>query len=258
MELLLRRWEQAKSGEVQVVMLSGEAGIGKSRLTVALWEQLARERHIRLRYFCSPQHTDSALYPVIGEMMRAAGLANDDSPQAKTDKLDALLAQSSTPPQDGALFCEMLSLPNNGRYPPVEVEPQLRRQKTLKALGSHIEARARINPVLMIFEDAHWTDPTSLELFARAVDLAVSHRLLILVTFRPEFSPPWIGRPHVTALTLNRLAPRDIHFLIEGVIGNRSLPAGVPPDIIESHHGLPRFLDERTKRRVDAEAPGEA
>src|SRR5450755_4816554 len=120
-ELLLRRWARAKNGEGQVVLLSGEAGIGKSRLTVALLERLAREPHMRLRYFCSPQHTDSALYPVIGEMLRAADFAHDDSPQAKTDKLDALLAQSSTPPQDAALFAEMLSLPNDGRYPPVEV-----------------------------------------------------------------------------------------------------------------------------------------
>ena len=258
MELLLRRWERAKSGEGQVVLLSGEAGIGKSRLTVALLEQLAREPHIRLRCFCSPQHTDSTLYPVIGEMLRAARFAHDDSPQVKMDKLDALLAQSSTPPQDAALFAEMLSLPNDGRYPPVEVEPQLRRQKTLKALGSQIEALARINPVLVIFEDAHWADPTSLELFARAVDLAASHRLLILVTFRPEFSPPWIGRPHVTELTLHRLAPCDIDFLIERVVGNRSLPAGIRQDIIERTDGIPLFAEEMTKAVLDAEGESDA
>ena len=258
MELLLRRWERARSGEGQVVLLSGEAGIGKSRLTVALLEQLAREPHIRLRCFCSPQHTDSTLYPVIGEMLRAARFAHDDSQQVKTDKLDALLAQSSTPPQDAALFAEMLSLPNDGRYPPVEVEPQLRRQKTLKALGSQIEALARINPVLVIFEDAHWADPTSLELFARTVDLAVSHRLLILVTFRPEFSPPSIGRPHVTELTLHRLAPCDIDFLIEGVVGNRSLPAGIRQDIIERTDGIPLFAEEMTKAVLDAEGESDA
>ncbi len=253
LQLLLRRWERARSGAGQVVLLSGEAGIGKSRLTVALLEQLAREPHIRLRYFCSPQHTDSTLYPVIGEMLRAADVDHDDSQQAKMDKLDALLAQSSTPSEDAALFAEMLSLPNDGRYPAVEVEPQLRRQKTLKALGSHIEALARINPVLMIFEDAHWTDPTSLEFFARAVDLAVSHRLLLLVTFRPEFSPPWIGRPHVTGLTLHRLAPCAINFLIEGVVGNRSLPAGIRQDIIERTDGIPLFAEEMTKAVLDAE-----
>jgi class 3 adenylate cyclase/predicted ATPase len=253
MELILSRWKRARSGEGQVVLLSGEAGIGKSRLAVALLEQLAREPHIRLRCFCSPQHTDSMLYPVIGEMLRAARFAHDDSQQVKMDKLDALLAQSSTPAEDAALFAEMLSLPNDGRYPPVEVEPQLRRQKTLKALGSQLEALARINPVLVIFEDAHWADPTSLELFARAVDLAVSHRLLILVTFRPEFRPPLIGRPHVTELTLHRLAPCDIDFLIERVVGNRSLPAGIRQDIIERTDGIPLFAEEMTKAVLDAE-----
>ena len=258
MELILSRWKRARSGEGQVVLLSGEAGIGKSRLAVALLEQLAREPHIRLRCFCSPQHTDSTLYPVIGEMLRAARFAHDDSQQVKMDKLDALLTQSSTPPQDAALFAEMLSLTNDGRYPPVEVEPQLRRQKTLKALGSQLEALARINPVLVIFEDAHWADPTSLELFARAVELAVSHRLLILVTFRPEFSPPLIGRPHVTELTLHRLAPCDIDFLIEGVVGNRSLPAGIRQDIIQRTDGIPLFAEEMTKAVLDAEGESDA
>ena len=253
LELLMRRWERARTGEGQVVLLSGEAGIGKSRLTVALSKQLAREPHIRLRFFCSPQHTDSALYPVIGEMLRAARFAHDDSPQVKADKLDALLAQTSTTPQDAALFAELLSLPNDGRYPPVEVEPQLRRQKTLQALGTHCEALTRINPVLMIFEDAHWTDPTSLELFTQAVDFAVNHRLLLLVTFRPEFSPAWIGRPHVTALTLNRLARRDIHSLIEGVVGGRSLPAAIRQNIIERTDGVPLFVEEMTKAVLDAE-----
>ena len=257
MELILSRWKRARSGEGQVVLLSGEAGIGKSRLTVALLEQLAREPHIRLQYFCSPQHTDSTLYPVIGEMWRAAGFAHDDSQQVKMDKLDALLAHTSTPAEDAALFAEMLSLPHDGRYLPVEVEPQLRRQKTLRALGSHIEALARIHPVLMIFEDAHWTDPTSLEFFARAVDLAVSHRLLILITFRPEFSPPWIGRPHVSELTLNRLAPFDIDSLIEGIVGNRSLPAGIRQDIIERTDGIPLFAEEMTKAVLDAEGESE-
>ena len=170
LELLLRRWSRAKTGEGQVVLLSGEAGIGKSRLTAALLERLASEPHTRLRYFCSPQHTDSALYPIIGQMERAAGFAHDDTPQAKLDKLDALLAQTSTSTQDAALFAEMLSLPNDGRYPALDLTPQQRRQRTLEALISQIEALTRQNPVLMIFEDAHWTDPTSLEVFGRVVD----------------------------------------------------------------------------------------
>ena len=134
LDLLLRRWSKAKTGGGQVVLLSGEAGIGKSRLTAALLERLASEPHTRLRYFCSPRHTDSAFYPIIGQMERAAGFAHDDTPQAKLDKHDAVLAESSTRPQDAALFAEMLSLPNDGRYPTLELEPQQRRQKTLEAL----------------------------------------------------------------------------------------------------------------------------
>jgi predicted ATPase len=138
LELLLRRWSKAKTGEGQVVLLSGEAGIGKSRLTAALLERLAGEPHTRLRYFCSPQHTDSALYPIISQMERAAGFLHDDTPQAKLDKLDAVLAQISTPVQDAALFAEMLSLPNDGRYPALDLAPEQRRQRTLEALLSQM------------------------------------------------------------------------------------------------------------------------
>ena len=161
LELLLRRWSRAKTGEGQAVLLSGEAGIGKSRLTAALLERLAADPHTRLRYFCSPQHTDSALYSIISQMERAAGFAHGDTAQTKLDKLDTLLAQSLTPRQDVALFADMLSLPNDGRYPPLELDPQQRRRRTLEALTTQIKALAQQNPVLMIFEDAHWADPTS-------------------------------------------------------------------------------------------------
>ena len=159
LELLLRRWSKAKSGEGQVVLLSGEAGIGKSRLTAALLERIAPEPHTRLRYFCSPQRTDSALFPIISQMERAAQFAHNDTVQVKLDKLDALLSQSSTPRQEAALLSEMLSLQNDGRYHALELTPQQRRQKTLEALHMQIEMFARENPVLMIFEDAHWADP---------------------------------------------------------------------------------------------------
>ena len=168
LELLLRRWSRAKTGEGQVVLLSGEAGIGKSRLTAALLERLAAEPHTRLRYFCSPQHTDSAFYPIIGQMERAAGLAHEDTPQAKLDKLDAVLAQTSTSPEDAALFAEMLSLPNDGRYPALDLTPEQRRQRTLEALTVATRGDWHASdPVLMIFEDAHWIDPTSLEVLGR-------------------------------------------------------------------------------------------
>jgi predicted ATPase len=258
LELLLRRWSKAKTGEGQVVLLSGEAGIGKSRLTAALMERLAGEPPTRLRYFCSPQHTDSALYPVIAQIERAAGLAHGDTAQVKLDKLDALLAQTSTSTQDVTLFADMLSLPNDGRSPALDLSPEQRRQRTLQALLSQMEALARQNPVLMIFEDAHWSDPTSLEAFDRVIDRIAGLRVLLLVTFRPEFAPPWIGQPHVTALTLNRLPKRAIDAMIDGVVGNKLLPANIRHDIIERTDGIPLFVEEMTKAVLEAESEGEA
>jgi class 3 adenylate cyclase len=257
-ELLLRRWSKAKSGEGQVVLLAGEAGIGKSRLTAALMEGLAAEPHTRLRYFCSPQHTDSAFYPIIGQMERAAGLAHDDTPRAKLDKLDTVLAQTSTSIEDAALFAEMLSLPNDGRYPTLDLTPQQRRQRTLEAVISQLEGLARQSPVLIVFEDAHWADPTTLELLGRVVDRIETLRVLLIVMFRPEFDPPWIGRSHVTAVTLNRLTQRQVGAMIDGVVGNKLLPASVRQDIIERTDGIPLFVEEMAKAVLEAEDEGAA
>jgi predicted ATPase len=258
LELLLRRWSKAKTGEGQVALLSGEAGIGKSRLTAALLERLAGELHTRLRYFCSPQHTDSAFYPIISQMERAAGFVHDDIPQARLDKLDVMLAQTSTSKRDAALFAEMLSLPNDGRHPALEMDSQQRRQRTLDALIGQIEVFARQNPVLMIFEDAHWTDPTSLEVFGRVVDRIATLRVVLIVTFRSEFEPPWVGRPHVTALTLNRLTRREIDAMIDRVVGNKPIPASVRHDIIERTDGIPLFVEEMTKSVLEAGGEEEA
>ena len=191
-------------------------------------------------------------------MERAAGLAHGDTAQVKLDKLDALLAQTSTSKQDAALFAEMLSLPNDGRYPALDMEPQQRRQKTLEALTAQVEALSRQKPVLMIFEDAHWTDPTSLETFGRVVDRVRSLPVLLIVTFRPEFEPPWIGRPYVTALTINRLAQRDIEAMIDRVVGNKLIPASVRHEIIERTDGIPLFVEEMTKAVLEAGSDEEA
>jgi class 3 adenylate cyclase/predicted ATPase len=253
LELLLRRWRKAASGEGQVVLLSGEPGIGKSRLTAALLERLASEPHTRLRYFCSPQHTDSALYPIIGQMERAAGLAHDDKPHARLNKLDTVLAQTSTSIQDAALFAEMLSLPNDGRYPAIELAPQQRRQRTLEALTTQLVALATRQPVLMIFEDAHWIDPTSLEALGRTVDRAKTLPVLLIVTFRPEFAAPWIGQPHVTSVTLNRLGEREAAAIIARLVGNKELPKDVVMEIVERTDGIPLFAEEMTKAVLEAE-----
>jgi class 3 adenylate cyclase len=256
LELLRRRWSKAKTGEGQLVLLSGEPGIGKSRLTAALLERLAAEPHTRLRYFCSPQHTDSALYPIISQMERAAGFTHNDTLQAKFDKLDALLASSSTPRNDAALLADMLSLPSDGRYPTLELAPQQRRQKTLEALTAQLEALSRSGPVLMIFEDVHWVDPSSLEVLGRTVDRLKTLPVLLTITYRPEFDPPWIGRPYVTALNLNRLGEREIAAIIDRVAGNKALLESTRQDIIKRTDGIPLFVEEMTKAVLEAE--GEA
>jgi class 3 adenylate cyclase len=257
-DLLFRRWSKAKAGEGQVVLLSGEAGIGKSRLTAEFLQRLSGEPHQRLRYFCSPQHTDSALYPIIAHLERAAGLAREDDPKTRLDKLEARLTISRTSREDVALLAEMLSLPNDCRYPVTDFSPPQRRQKTLEALIAQIAAMARQTPTLMIFEDAHWADPSSLEVLSQLVDTVQAMRALLFVTFRPEFAAPWVGRPHVTTLSINRLTRRDVEALINRVAGNKRLPPGVQQDIVERADGVPLFVEEMTKAVLEAEGEGEA
>jgi class 3 adenylate cyclase len=251
-QLLMRRWEESEAGTGRVVLLLGEGGIGKSRLTAALLNRLANQPHTRLRSFCSPQHTDSALYPIIGQLERAAGISRSDEAQTKLDKLDAMLRKSSASEEDAAIIADLLSLSNDGRYPALEMPPQQRRQKTLDALVSQIVALSRHSPLLIIFEDAHWTDPTTLELFNRLVNFVPSLPALLIVTFRPEFEPPWTGRAHVTSLVLSRLAEKEINAIIDAVSGSTQLSANTRHDIIERSDGIPLFIEEMARAVLEA------
>jgi len=230
-DLLLRRWAHAKAGHGQIVLISGEPGLGKSRLTTALEERLQAEPHLRLRYFCSPYHQDSALFPFVDQLSRAAGFARDDSPATKMEKLEALLALAAPPDEDVAFVADLLSLPASECHPLPNLSPQRKKERTLEALIRQLEGRALQHPVVMVFEDAHWIDPTSRELLDLIVERARSLPVLVLVTFRPSSSRPgpashssswwrsiawtdvtgprWWGRLPVARCCRTRLSPRS-------------------------------------------------
>ncbi|MGX1262159.1 AAA family ATPase [Sinorhizobium fredii] len=253
LELLLQRWQQARKGKGQAVMLSGEPGIGKSRLTAALEERLGTEPHARLRYFCSPYHVNSALYPVIKQLERAARLGTSDSASAKLDKLEALMLRS-TPDitEEGPLLAALLSIDTTGRYAPLALTPLAQKARTLNVLIQQLEGIAANNPVVMAVEDAHWIDPTTAEwldmLIARLHDL----RMLLVVTFRPEYRPPWLGLSHVTALSLGRLGRAQGAAIVDRVAGGRILPSDVRNQILARTEGVPLFVEELTKTVLES------
>jgi class 3 adenylate cyclase len=253
LELLLRRWRQAASGEGHVVLLSGEPGIGKSRLMVALQEWLQPEPHTRLRYFCSPRHRDSTLYPFIAQLEHAAGFLHKDPAEAKLSKIDALLVRAEERAgETAALFAELLGVPARARYPPLPPDPQRRREMTLVALLSQLEGLARQRPVLTIFEDAHWADSTSLELLDRTVERVARLPVLVVITFRPEFAAPWISQSHVTSLSLRHLAERETTSLVGKITAGKALPPEVLNRIVERTDGIPLFVEEMTKSVIES------
>ena len=252
LDTLLRRWSQASAGQGRVVLLSGEPGIGKSRLTAALRSRLSDIPHTRLRYFCSPQQRDSALYPVIAQLERASGFDRDDPPAMQLDKLATMLGES-TPFDDISLIAEMLSLPGGDRFPPLALSPPVKKERTLAALVRQLEILAARQPVLMIFEDLHWIDPTSRELLDIIVERIANVRVLLILTHRPEFQPPWVGLSHVTPIALGRLARSEGIDLVRSLAGNRAaLPLDVVNEIVERTDGIPLFVEELTKALLEA------
>jgi class 3 adenylate cyclase/predicted ATPase len=252
LELLQRRWEQVKAGDGRVLLLSGEPGIGKSRLIAALQQRLRSEPYARLRYFCSPHHADSALHPIIVQLEHAAGFDREDTTDAKLGKLSTLVARASPQAEDMFFLAELLGLPTDGHWPPPALSPQKRKERTFEALFRQLDGLAHQAPVLMVFEDAHWSDPTSLELLSLIVDRVPNLPVLLIVSYRPEFQPPWIGLVQVTAVSLNRLGRRQSAEIIARVAEGKALPAEVLEQIVGHTDGVPLFVEELTKTVLES------
>jgi class 3 adenylate cyclase/predicted ATPase len=251
--LLADRWERAKEGEGQVVLLSGEPGIGKSRIVRAFRERLAGEPHTPLSHYCSPHHTNSALYPVIGLLERAAGFSRDDGADVRLAKLEALLARGTEALGEAVpLVAALLGIPSGERYPAPALSPQRQKQRTLEVLVDQVEGLAAREPVLAVYEDVHWVDPTTLEALALLIERVQRLSVLVLLTLRPEFSPPWTGHAHVMQLSLSRLTRRHGQALVAAVTGGKALPDEVLDRILAKTDGVPLFVEELTKAVLES------
>jgi predicted ATPase len=248
LDLLLRRWTQAKAGEGRVIHITGEPGIGKSRLTQALVDCLGGDSHTRIQWHCSPYHTDSALHPIISHLLRAAGIEHTDAGEERLAKLEALLERSNSRLSETVpLLAPLLSIPLADRYTPMDLGPQRRKDRTLAAVIDRIAELATLQPVLVLFEDAHWIDPTSLELLSLTIDRVARLSVLLIITARPDFSPPWPTHRHVSVMALGRLGQREGAALVHRIAKGKTLPTEVLNAIIEHTDGVPLFIEELTK-----------
>ena len=254
--LLLDRWQLAKQGEGQVIFLSGEPGMGKSRIVDALCERIVDDPYYHLICQCSPYHTNSALHPVIRQFERSAGFTLEDSAAVKLEKLETLLsATDNLSDTTASLLADLLSIPFDGRYPPLEFSPAQRKAATIAAIVHQLARLAEQKPVLFVLEDAHWIDPTTQELVTRLIDGIASTRVLTLITARPEFLSPWTGRDHVTSLALSRLSKTQCAELIVCVASARVLTPALVEDIVAKTDGVPLFVEELTKAVMESATP---
>ena len=253
--LLIDRWRDAVKGEGQVTLLSGEAGIGKSRIVAVLREQIGDEPYVTMRYQCSPHHANDAFYPIASQISHAAGFASGELAAARLGKLEAMIARSALDAREVApLLASLLSIPVEGRYPQIEMAPSEQKERTIAALIALFAGLAKDAPVLALLEDAHWIDPSSLDVFSRLIDRLPDLRALLVVTFRPDFAAPWVGRADVTSLQLNRFGRRQAIAMVDRVTGGKALPAEILEQIVAKTDGVPLFVEELTKTVLESGA----
>jgi class 3 adenylate cyclase/predicted ATPase len=257
--ILLERWAWARDGDGQVVLLTGEPGIGKSRLLRALRERLSEEPYTPLSHYCSPYHTNSALYPVIGLLERAARLDRDDPPETQLAKLEAVLARSSDQLEKVVpLLAALLGVPTGERYSALTLTPEVQKRRTLQTLVDQVAGLAAERPVLALYEDVHWIDPSTLELLGLLIERIQRLPVLALITFRPEFQPPWTGQAQVTMLTMGRLGRRQGADLVARVTGAKPLPVEIVEQIVSRTDGIPLFVEELTKTVLESDLLADA
>jgi class 3 adenylate cyclase/tetratricopeptide (TPR) repeat protein len=251
--ILLERWAWAKDGGGQVVLLSGEPGIGKSRMIRTLRERLGDEPHTPLSHYCSPHHTNSALYPVIDLLERAARVERAAPPEVQLARLEAVLAGARDQLDEVVpLLAALLGVPTGARYPVLTMTPEMQKRRTLQALLDQLAALAAQQPVLALYEDVHWIDPSTLELLGLVIERIRHLPVLAVLTFRPEFQPPWTGQAHVTTLTMSRLGPWQGADLVARVTGDKALPAAIVEQIVARTDGVPLFVEELTKAVLES------